>query len=668
MVRVAELVGLVLCAAIACVADEPLVVLQVAPAREMSVSLYDVKVGTKGVMAFDLPVALKEVREAFLEMYVDDIDEPKEATVCLNGNPPLTLHPDMLGEGRGHHGKMEVPVAQLRAGRNEFTFAFVDDLGGTTKGYVIEGAQLLLRVPRAVAEREATKKGVSIMGRTSPVDILEHRVPTPPPVGTRKLDVGFEIAAPLGFGGFVHHKDGRLMMIEGGRVCYSSDGGRTWTQPEKFPVGIEEAVRLQSGKLGGRAGMTFYISEDEGKTWVQQGNMSVGGWPGGPYYDVLLQTKTGRILFPVRCTAAGHNGHYEQDRAWGTIAGERKPVEGHAQWPEMDITFVYYSDDEGKTWRRSEGEVVIWHNDGFGGMWPCDEPNIIELKNGDVMLYLRTSLGRIYAARSGPCEYKDDQGNVVKLSPGVRFDYPQPTDLASSYSPCRIRRIPKTGDLLLFWNQVSGDEIRAGYRRGRICTAISKDDGKTWQHFRTIDRIVLPPAGKVKPDPEPGVTRALKYVGELPDDFGHVDYPNFTFDGDNVLLLWIRSVVKPRPADITGFRIRVLPLSWFYQDDPPYKPPKPTPKLVIAQKDKEGSTVPSLYCDERFFVKLSDVARVLRRTVKQDSRAPVHQALTCLGYRVTYDLRHQKDPKNPRVLAIVEPEKASRPTRGRGHS
>jgi hypothetical protein len=236
----------------------------------------------------------------------------------------------------------------------------------------------------------------------------------------------------------------------------------------------------------------------------------------------------------------------------------------------------------------------------------------------------------------------------------VRFDYPQPTDLASSYSPCRIRRIPKTGDLLLFWNQVSGDEIRAGYRRGRLSTAISKDDGKTWQHFRTVDRVVLPPAGRVAPDAEPAMARAFRYVGELPDDYGAVSYPNIGFHKDSVFLVWTRSVVKPRTGDVTGLRLRVLPLSWFYEDDPPFKPPKPVPALLLAAKGRTAAKVSSLYCDDRFFVNLSDVARVLRRKADQDMFAPIHQALTFLGDQPTYDFSRAKDSANPRVVVTVE--------------
>ncbi|MBM3891097.1 MAG: hypothetical protein FJ388_18445 [Verrucomicrobia bacterium] len=112
--------------------------------------------------------------------------------------------------------------------------------------------------------------------------------------------------------------------------------------------------------------------------------------------------------------------------------------------------------------------------------------------------------------------------------------------------------------------------------------------------------------------------------------------------------------MKARPGDVTGLRLRVLPLSWFYEDDPPCRPSKPTPKLIVGLKGKRGAEVPSLFCDDRFFVKLSDIARVLKQKVEQDMFAPIHQTLTFLGYPPTYDLRRAKDGASPRVVVTVE--------------
>jgi len=53
---------------------------------------------------------------------------------------------------------------------------------------------------------------------TSVVDLIEKRVPAPPPAGTRRLTVGTELAAPVPFPSVTKLRDGRLMMIGSGKV------------------------------------------------------------------------------------------------------------------------------------------------------------------------------------------------------------------------------------------------------------------------------------------------------------------------------------------------------------------------------------------------------------------------------------------------------------------
>jgi len=82
--------------------------------------------------------------------------------------------------------------------------------------------------------------------------------------------------------------------------------------------------------------------------------------------------------------------------------------------------------------------------------------------------------------------------------------------------------------------------------RSRHTFYVSTDDGATWQHYRTIDRTVLAPAGRVEPEREPGMARAIEFVGEIPGDWGHLDYPNIGFVGDRVIVSWNNTVSGPR--------------------------------------------------------------------------------------------------------------------------
>ena len=53
----------------------------------------------------------------------------------------------------------------------------------------------------------------AVAQQPSAADILEYRVPAPPAVGTRELDVGFETAAPIANPSVLKAADGRFMMI-----------------------------------------------------------------------------------------------------------------------------------------------------------------------------------------------------------------------------------------------------------------------------------------------------------------------------------------------------------------------------------------------------------------------------------------------------------------------
>jgi len=130
-----------------------------------------------------------------------------------------------------------------------------------------------------------------------------------------------------------------------------------------------------------------------------------------------------------------------------------------------------------------------------------DEPTIAETKDGKVLFFARSTVGRIVQSWS-------DDG-------GVHWTPVLPTNLANSYSPARLVRIPKTGDLLCVWNHMSGEEIRRGYRRGRLTAAISKDGGHAWENFKTLELSEgLDDVARVEPEyPITMLVRARKNVG-----------------------------------------------------------------------------------------------------------------------------------------------------------
>lgn len=277
-------------------------------------------------------------------------------------------------------------------------------------------------------------------------------------------------------GDFIALKDDRLLFIyshyfgaSGGdndsaylASRWSEDGGKTWSKESvtvlekegKMNVMSVSLLRLQNGHIA-----LFYIrknsqedsvplmriSTDEAKTWSEP-VVCITDKKG--YFvlnnDRVIQLKNGRLLMPVALhglNAAGTN------------------LDFHAH------IFSYYSDDNGTTWHCS-AEVPNPHR------IITQEPGVIELKDGTILKFIRASGGfQQYS-------YSKDQGET--WSPIVA------SPLASPLSPASIVRIPSTGDLLAVWSN-NGSNPNTYGNRTPLAAAISKDEGKTWEHIQNIE-------------------------------------------------------------------------------------------------------------------------------------------------------------------------------------
>lgn len=243
---------------------------------------------------------------------------------------------------------------------------------------------------------------------------------------------------------------------------YSKDGGRTWSQTDKVEINAEgmmnvmsvSLLRLQDGQIA-----LFYvrknseedcipmmrISSDEAKSW----GPAIPCITDRKGYFVLnnsrvIQLKSGRILLPV----ALHK------------------VPGDAKWSESGKLFCYYSDDNGNTWKASEevsnpGHVLT------------QEPGVVELNNDAILMFIRTNAGVQYFSNS-----KDG---------GQTWTAIYPSSLASPVSPASIKRIPATGDLLVAWNNNDGSDPAIKGKRTPFTVSVSRDNGKTWKHYKTIE-------------------------------------------------------------------------------------------------------------------------------------------------------------------------------------
>ena len=318
--------------------------------------------------------------------------------------------------------------------------------------------------------------------------------------------------------------DGRIMLVysrfTGGRgdhakanLCarFSTDGGATWTKDDiAITAGDEGGMNTMSPSLlrmtDGAIGL-FYLrknnltdcrvflreSRDEGKTW---GNARACIETIGYYVmnnDRVVRLKSGRIVLPVALHATPAAPEFERHASIG----------------------CFYSDDEGKTWSRSASVPG-------GGTHSLEEPGVVELKDGRVMLWVRTDAGKQFVS------YSKDAG--ATWSEFADSNIPSPR------SPASIKRIPSTGDLLLAWNNNPNVKTKAGGNRTPFNIAISRDDGATWMNVKTLES-----------DPD-----------------GWYCYTAIQFAGDSVVLAHCADNLKQSNA-LSTTQITRFAVNWLYE-------------------------------------------------------------------------------------------------------
>jgi hypothetical protein len=283
----------------------------------------------------------------------------------------------------------------------------------------------------------------------------------------------------LPLGPFVRLADGGILAVAEREVLVSHDEGSTWEpRPLSLPapniaVGSERAlVRTSNGvivlvflntadkewgwdaekslpKPGTHLPVWSIRSLDDGKTWTDA-QVVYDGYS-GDIHD-LLETRSGRIIAPIQELLS------EDGR--------------HALHPR-------YSDDEGKTWQRSNLLDIggRGHHDGL------IEATLAELMDGRLWMLCRTNLGKFWSA------YSDNQGEDWRIL--------QPSDIAASSAPGTLTRLA-SGRLMLVWNRPLpegatevpiearkpgdkqwSDEPVSNYR-AELSVAFSSDDGGTW--------------------------------------------------------------------------------------------------------------------------------------------------------------------------------------------
>ncbi|MBI4625656.1 MAG: exo-alpha-sialidase [Verrucomicrobia bacterium] len=292
----------------------------------------------------------------------------------------------------------------------------------------------------------------------------------------------------------------------------SKDGGRTWSGRITLQENIgadnvkqPNLVRCANGDImmfftrwdfkAQQRSIHYKRSSDECETWSEVKQLTP---PGGAYVldnGRIFIHSSGRIILPTFWTP----------EIWTKI--------------ENYEAFCFYSDDSGLTWQRSRNRMSMPQR---GAM----EPTVVERKDGSLLVYLRSGVGYLFEAESR------DRGET--------WTEPRPTKITSPQAEPCLRRIPKTGDLLLMWCNAVPYAMTPGgaetYHRPRnpLSCAISRDDGKTWENVKNIENRK-----------------------------GHDSaYPNVHFNGDEALITYYHT--SDSTTGDCELMLKIYPVDWFY--------------------------------------------------------------------------------------------------------
>lgn len=290
-------------------------------------------------------------------------------------------------------------------------------------------------------------------------------------------------------------------------------------------------------------GGTVQVSRDDGKTWSHLATMYDGPGPGRPTgmtsipnveTALALRTRKGVIIWIYR---DWENGSWSWDEEKGEATEARRDVwsirslDGGRTWvnrqrvfegycgalidiiqtgegqvvvpiqrylpnPGRHATCTYVSEDDGKTWKRSN--IIDFGDQGHhAGAY---EGTLVELGGGRLYMLLRTNLDRFWEALS------EDHGYSWREL--------RPSSIDASSAPGYLRRLA-SGRLVLVWNRLyprGETEYRrhagqaslysASRHREELSIAFSEDEGQSWTQpdvFVRGERVCYPQIWERRP-------------------------------------------------------------------------------------------------------------------------------------------------------------------------
>ena len=268
----------------------------------------------------------------------------------------------------------------------------------------------------------------------------------------------------------------------------SADGGITWGEPwimvalptlPEDSTEFKEVLSVSMAKLfhvdgepghmrmvyrvlyvrndgTGYGSETYFVeSFDYGRNWEDPTPIIHDDYPGtytgGSSGNQITILSNGRVIFANTI----YKNQYDN---YGHSSGVR--------YRKFITGYVYYSDDWGATWTRSDSQIIT--------ATTADEISVAECANGDLLLTLRT---------------RETNGVLQSISTDNGVTWSQPVAVEGMDSPSStnvVRTIPATDDVLLVWNNHPYDPSDENGKRNPLTMGVTADNGLTYHNIRNL--------------------------------------------------------------------------------------------------------------------------------------------------------------------------------------
>lgn len=299
-------------------------------------------------------------------------------------------------------------------------------LSGTSYVCLLLAASFFLGVPVEPAHAENPSYRTVTPSVGDPFELRSEFSTTEPVVA------GTETPLPgwLGSGHMVL-KDGRLLLVyahqDQCKLSYSSDEGKTWTEPIPVPTAQPEGIRIHRPAV---------IATAEGDIWVIFYALL--------RYDVKNPKNSVNNLWAVRSGDGGKT--WDEARCLyegyvGMLQGSIQTSKGNLIIPICDyrevrrfVSLCLVSKDRGKTWQTSsivdlgypKTSLPLSPNLNGGAL----EPSVAEMPDGRLLMMIRTILGEFY--------------HSISSDGGFTWNAPSPVSLTCG-GPCNVVSMPGGG-------------------------------------------------------------------------------------------------------------------------------------------------------------------------------------------------------------------------------